>query len=185
MQTALILIDIQNDYFDGGKNPLFNSIEASRNAATLLSKFRKTDQFRVFIQHLSKDPNASFFVADSPGVEIHQSITPHANEIIIQKHFPNSFKETGLLEFLKKNNITKLVICGMMTHMCVDATVRAAKDFGFECSVIHNACATKDLEFDGSLVKAANVHHSFMAAFASYYSNVLSLEQFLNRNLNQ
>jgi len=179
METALLLIDIQNDYFDGGKNPLVNSMEASQNASLLLSHFRKTSQPCIFVQHLSNDPSASFFVPESFGSEIHANITPLKNEKLIVKHFPNSFKETGLLEYLKTENITHLVICGMMTHMCVDATVRAAKDFGFECTVISDACATKDLIIQGQIVKSADVHHSFLAAFSSYYANVFSLKEYL------
>lgn len=179
MKTALILIDIQNDYFEGGKNPLVNSLEASLKAAILLSHFRQTNQHRIFIQHLSEDPNARLFKKGSSGAEIHSSIAPQPDETIIQKHFPNSFIETGLISDLKNNNIGKLIVCGMMTHMCVDATVRAAKDFGFEITVISDACATKDLEIQGLFLEAPNVHNSFMAAFTSYYANVLNLDQFL------
>ncbi|WP_320243789.1 isochorismatase family protein [Tenacibaculum sp. 1B UA] len=102
------------------------------------------------------------------------------NEKIITKNYPNSFRETELLEYLKVIGIEKLVISGMMTHMCIDATIRAAKDFGFECIVISDACATKDLEINTEMVKAKEVQKAFLGALNYYYSTVLTTEQFLN-----
>jgi len=72
-----------------------------------------------------------------------------------------------------------LVICGMMTHMCIDATTRAAKDFGFECTVIGDACATKDLEIDGRHIMATDVHASFLAALSYFYSTVKTTKDYL------
>ena len=65
-----------------------------------------------------------------------------------------------------------------MSHMCIDATTRAAVDFGFPCTVIHDACATRDLVFGGLTIPAAQVHGAFMAALAPY-ARVLSLEEYL------
>jgi nicotinamidase-related amidase len=76
-------------------------------------------------------------------------VQPQPGESIFQKHFPNSFRETPLLEHLHKQGIERLVIAGMMTHMCLDATVRAAFDHGFRCLVAGPACATKDLAVAG------------------------------------
>jgi len=84
-----------------------------------------------------------------------------------------------LLDYLKSNNITDLVICGMMTHLCVDATTRAAKDFGFTCVVIGDACATKDLEIHGEMVAAGEVQKSFLAALNYFYSTVKNTQEYL------
>ena len=179
MNKALIIIDIQNDYFENGKMPLVGPVEASLNAKQILEQFRK-EKLPVFhIQHISVRPNSTFLLPVTKGQEIHENVRPIADEKVIIKHFPNSFRETGLLEELKSLNITDLVICGMMTHMCVDATVRAAKDFGFNCIVIGDACATRDLKMNGELVKAAEVHNSFLAALSSYYASVVTTKQYL------
>ena len=179
MKTALILIDIQNDYFDGGKMPLVGSLEASLNAHKVLAKFRIDGMPVIHIQHIANRPNSTFFVEKTKGMDIHENVKPIENEKLIIKHFPNSFRETELLEYLKSKEITDLVICGMMTHMCVDATVRAAKDFGFNCIVIGDACATRDLKINDQVVKAAEVHHSFLAAFNGFYALVKMTEQYL------
>jgi nicotinamidase-related amidase len=95
------------------------------------------------------------------------------------KHYPNSFRETELLDYLKKKEISNLVLCGMMTHMCVDATTRAAKDFGFNCTLIGNACATKDLQINGRLIQSSEVHYAFLAALNNTYATVKTTMQYL------
>ena len=181
MNKALILIDIQNDYFENGTMTLVGSEQASLNARQILDKFRTDGLPVIHIQHIANRPGATFFLPGTKGADINVNVKPKENEKIIVKHFPNSFRETGLLEYLKSLQITDLVICGMMTHMCVDATTRAAKDFGFNITVIGDACATRDLTINGKVVKAADVHHSFLAAFNGFYASVITTNEYLEK----
>lgn len=178
--TALLIIDIQNDYFENGAMPLVGALDASENAKLVLETFRLHSLPVIHIQHVAVKSNATFFLPNSNGVCIHNNVYPLPNEKVIVKHFPNSFKETELLEYLKILKISDLIICGMMTHMCVDATTRAAKDFGFNCTLIGDACATKNLEFNGQTVNAASVHNSFLAALNYHYSSVISTKQIVS-----
>ena len=178
--TALLIIDIQNDYFPNGTMPLTGSETAGENARLILERFRKDQLPVVHIQHIAINPAATFFKFNTDGAEINKCVMPANGETIIIKHYPNSFRETELLDHLKSKNITNLVICGMMTHMCVDATTRAAKDYGFNCTVIADACATKDLEIGGLSVVASEVQKSFLAALNYFYSTVITTQQFLN-----
>jgi nicotinamidase-related amidase len=180
MKTALLLIDIQNDYFPGGKMELVGIEEGSTKAKELLDLFRKNNLPTFHIQHLAPGKKASFFLPDTEGAEIHESIKPLPTDMVIQKHFPNSFRDTELLERLKGSDVTALVICGAMSHLCVDATTRAAADYGFRCTVIHDACATRDLQFGDTRVPAEQVHASFMSALAYAYAKVTSLQKFLS-----
>jgi nicotinamidase-related amidase len=179
MNTALILIDFQNDYFKNGSMPLADSENASINARQIMEKFRADTSLVIHIQHLAIRPDATFFLPDTFGCRIHDYVKPATGEKIIVKHYPNSFLQTDLLEYLRFRAISDLVICGMMTHMCVDATTRAAKDFGFHCTLISDACATKNLEINGHLVKSTEVHNGFLAALNYHYSTVKTTEQFL------
>ena len=179
MNTALILIDIQNDYFENGTMPLAGSSEASLKARQVLDRFRSEGLPVIYIQHIASSPNSTFFLPQTKGADIHENIKPKENEKVIIKHFPNSFRETGLMEYLRSNHIKDLVVCGMMTHMCVDATVRAATDFGFNCTLISDACATRDLEINGEVVKAAEVQKSFLAALSGFYASVITTPQYL------
>ena len=126
-------------------------------------------------------PGAPFFVPGSDGAEIHAVVAPGAGEAVITKNFPNSFRDTGLKALLDEQGITEVVVVGAMSHMCVDATVRAANDFGFETVTVHDACATRDLEFNGATVPAAHVHAAIMAAFEFAYGEVISTDDFTKR----
>ncbi len=179
MKQALILVDIQNDYFAGGKMPLVGMDKASQNAGLLLHKFRREQLPLVHIQHISNRPGATFFLADSEGAEIHESVAPQPAETVVQKHFPNSFRETNLLQILKNAEVGEVVICGAMSHMCIDATTRAAFDYGLSCIVVADACATRNLEYEGVLVEADKVHAAFMAALAVPYAKVVAASDFI------
>jgi nicotinamidase-related amidase len=177
-KQGLILVDIQNDYFPNGNFELVGMEQAAKNAQKLLQKFRDEQSPIVHIQHISKQPGATFFLPNTKGAEIHESVTPQPDETVIVKHFPNSFRDTSLLENLKNTEVEEVVICGAMSHMCIDATTRAAFDFGFRCTVIEDACATRDLEYEGKTVKAVEVHTAFMAALAMPYAKVASSAEF-------
>ena len=177
-QKALVIIDIHNDYFTGGNMPLVGSDEAVLNAKSVLEQFRKEGLPIIHIQHISDRPGSTFFVPGTQGVEIHSEVAPLSSEKIITKHFPNSFRETELLEYLKEQGISDLVICGMMTSMCVDATTRAAKDFGYNCTVIGDACAAPNLEINGKIVTGENVHNAFLAALNYFYATVVNAKDY-------
>ncbi|OGT42853.1 MAG: isochorismatase [Gammaproteobacteria bacterium RIFCSPHIGHO2_12_FULL_37_34] len=181
MNTALLLLEIQNDYFPNGRTPLEKSVEASTKAQIVLQAFREKKQPIIHAQHISTQPDASYFLPCTKGAEFYVSVQPLKNEMVIKKHYPNSFKDTPLLNYLIKNQINHLVICGMTTHLTVDATVRAAYDLGFSCTVLHDTCATRQLEFNHTIINAQNVHYAFLAALQPTYAAVLSSEDFLQK----
>ena len=176
MKTALLLIDIQNDYFPGGKMELVEPLAAAKKAYMLLQCFREHNGHHVHIQHVSLKPDATFFIPGERGTDIHDSVAHFEGEPLVQKHYPNSFRETNLLELLKGWGTERVVIAGMMTYMCVDATARAAADFGFKVLVVEDACATRDLKYGETLVPADHVHKAFLAALKSY-GQVMTAEQ--------
>ncbi len=179
MKTGLIIVDVQNDYFIGGSMELVDMDEAASNCKQLLDSFRSKQAPIFHIKHIATQEGATFFVANTPGSEIHYSVKPQESEPVIIKHYPSSFRETKLDEMLQESDIEELVICGAMSHMCIDTTTRAAFDLGYKCCVVSDACATRDLEFDNQLVKAADVQAAFMAALSAPFAKVLSTNQIL------
>jgi nicotinamidase-related amidase len=183
MNTALIIVDIQNDYFPNGKMELSNPEKAAANAAKVLEKFRQKTEDNIFhVQHIASDPALGFFLPNTEGVKINDAVQPLEHENKIKKHFPNSFLETELDSKLKANGVTKVVVVGMMTHMCIDATVRAAVDLGYETTLIEDACATRDLSYQDRNVPAEQVHYAFVSALNGMYANVISTEDFLRQD---
>ena len=179
MTTGLIVIDVQNDYFAGGSMELVGMDSAAANCARLIDRCRAKQAPIFHMQHIATRDGATFFVADTPGCEIHESVKPRADEAVIVKHYPSSFRDTDLAERLKQAEIEELVICGSMTHMCIDTTTRAAFDLGYKCHVVADACATRKLEFNGQSVTAADVQTAFMAALSVPFAQVSSTDQYL------
>ena len=154
---ALLIIDIQDFYFPGGKSALVEPEKAAKNAALLLEDFRKSNLLVVHVRHNSE-----------PGGKINDIVKPLPTEKIVSKDAVNCFLGTDLLAFLKTKAIDTLVICGMQTHMCVEAATRAGSDYGFKCILIHDACATKDLKFGDRIIKAEDVHYSTLSTLKNY-----------------
>lgn len=155
--------------------------EASLAAKRLLDHFRAKQLPVVHVQHVSSREGAAFFLPNTDGIEFHESVMPLSDETVIRKHFPNSFRDTVLQEHLAARGIKELVICGMMSHMCIDATVRAAFDRGYTCIVAHDACATRNLVFNGIDIPAAHVHGAYMAALGAVYAKVSSIGEIIGR----
>ena len=170
MEKALIVIDLQNDYFGGGNMELVN-IDATLKKTNKLIHFAREQRYKIFIiQHFAAK-GASFFDPKTEGVEINKDLDIQSG-IIISKNYPNSFRETKLHEELQANNIDSIIICGAMSHMCIDTTVRAGFDLGYKIELASDACATRDLEFKDEIIKAKDVHNSFMSALGSAFCEV-------------
>ncbi|MFK3792852.1 MULTISPECIES: cysteine hydrolase family protein [Pseudomonas] len=178
-RQALIVIDIQNDYFAGGKWPLVGVEAAADNAARLIRAFRQKAAPVVHIRHEFASADAPFFTPGSEGAQLHAKARNQGDEPVVLKHHVNAFRETELQTLLQQQGIEELVIVGNMSHMCVEGTARAAADLGYPVQVIDDACATLDLEFNGRRVPAAQVQSAVMAALAFAYASVLSTDEFL------
>jgi nicotinamidase-related amidase len=170
--TALVLVDIQKDYFDGGRWTLSKMDQAADNAARILDHARKTGDMIVHIRHEIPSDAAPFFRPGSEGAEIHPDVAPINGEEVILKHKPNSFLNTRLHDTLASHGISNLVLVGAMSQMCIDATARAAADLGYKVTVVHDACAARDAEFDGVAIPAALVHAAFMSGLSGTYATV-------------
>lgn len=178
MKQALLVIDVQNDYFPGGKMALHQPEQALAQVNQLENYFISKNLPVIYIQHIKHAENADFFGAGTIGAELHPELKTDAQSIIIEKHFPNSFLETTLAATLRELSVEQLVICGMMTHMCVDSTTRAAREMGYQPILIADATATKDLTFGGKTAAATDVQTSFLAALQNF-AEVKTTAEFL------
>lgn len=181
-KTALVLVDIQNDYFEDGNWPVDKMQQVSENAARLLERARSAGDTVIHVHHESLAENAPFFRPGTPGAEIHTSVTPKEGETVILKHKPNSFHNTSLHEDLQAGGITDVVVCGAMSQMCIDATARAASDFGYAVTVVEDACGAKEQSFNNQDVAAPLVHAAFMAALGGPYARVVDIEAYMSES---
>jgi nicotinamidase-related amidase len=164
-EYALLVIDVQNFYFPGGRSELVEPEKAAEKAAVAILAARETGNPIIYIQHKS-----------AAGMEIHDIVKPAEGEKIFVKEEVNSFLGTGLKEYIDALGIDTLVICGMQTQMCVEAAVRAAHDYGYSVILLHDACATRNLKFGDREVTAADVHASTLATLKSY-GTILSVAE--------
>ena len=162
-KTALLLIDIQEFYFPGGLAELRDPDAAALNAGMLLDHFRAQGWPLVHIGHLSKS-----------GQSFHKRVRPLEGEYVLMKEKVNAFTSGELQAYLQEKGITHLVICGMQTHMCVEAATRAAADLGYDCTLVPDACATRDLKYGDQVVPASMVHFSTLATLKGTYAKLLS-----------
>ncbi len=161
---ALVIVDIQNDYFPGGRCELVGPEAAAANAGRLLANQRAAGLPVFHIQHVrAMTPSTSL-----PERRASRSTTRCG------RSRESRWCDTDLEQRLREAGAEELLVVGMMTSMCVDATVRAAVDLGFGCTVAYDACATLDLEFAGATIPAVEVHGAFMAALGDGYANVVS-----------
>ena len=169
MNRALVIVDIQRDYFPGGKMPLHEPEAAAEKAAQVLEAFRAAGDPVIHVQHLSP-AGGGFLEEGTDGADV--VLAPQEGETLITKRAPNSFLGTDLEQRLRDLGVEEVVVTGMMTSMCVDATTRAGADLGFKMTLVPDACAAPDLEFAGRKVSAEDVHASFVAALGQAYATV-------------
>ena len=148
------------------------------NATRVVEAARRSGDLIVNVRHESAD-GAPFFVSGTEGAEIISKVAPAEGEAIVTKRYPNSFRETALADLLSSAGVDEVTVIGAMSHMCIDATARAASDLGYKTMVVEDACATRDLEFQGEVVSAAKVHAAYMSALAFGYGQVLSTSDYL------
>jgi len=166
-KRALLVIDVQEFYFPGGDMELKDPEAAAANMVKLINHARESKTEVIFIKHKYE-----------PGGNIHPSIIPMKFERVYTKTKINSFIGTELKDYLEERDIGSLVICGMQTHMCVEAATRAAADLGYGCTVVHDACATRDLVFGDKTVRAEDVHAATLSTLKSY-ARVVSTDEYI------
>lgn len=178
MKQALLIIDVQNDYFEYGKMELHLPENALQQINKLEDFFITNNLPIIYIQHIKDQVNADFFERGTIGSQLHERLKVNSSSIILEKQYPNSFFETNLKETLDLLKIDQVVLSGMMTHMCIDSTTRASKELGYNPILISDATATKTLEFQGYVVKAEKVQASFLSAL-EHFSQVISTDYYL------
>lgn len=156
--------------------PLHEPEAAAAKASQVLEAFRAAGEPIVHIQHLSP-AGAGFLEEGTEGAEIAAPVAPQEGETLITKKAPNSFLGTDLEQHLRGLDVEEVVVTGMMTSMCVDATTRAGADLGFKMTLVPDACAAPELEYNGRKVPGPDVHAAFVAALGQFYATVTPADQ--------
>ncbi|MFQ6575699.1 cysteine hydrolase family protein [Pseudomonas sp. UM16] len=167
--ASLVIIDAQKEYLSGPLG-LSGMDEAVKNIAKMLEAARKAGRPIIHVRHLGTV--GGMFDPQGPRGEFIPGLEPQGDEVIIEKRMPNAFKNTTLHETLQKYGHLDLIVCGFMSHSSVSTTVRRAKDYGYRCTLIEDACATRDLPFKDGVIPAAQIQQSEMAIMADNFACV-------------
>jgi nicotinamidase-related amidase len=179
MNRGLVVVDLQNEYLPTGKLPLTDIEHAAANALRVITHARDAGIPIFHVRHESVE-GAPIFAKGTAGAKIQSAVAPVGDEPVIVKKHINAFRETDLKQQLDALDIQEIVVIGAMSHMCIDALVRAAVDMGYAVTVLHDACATMDLTFGGVSVPAAQAHATIMAAFEFGYATVKPVDEYLS-----
>ena len=170
--SVVVIVDAQRVYVDG-RLPLPGIDQALAQIARLLARARAAGTPVIHIVQHGR-PGGAICDPNGPEVAIAGPAAPLPGECVIVKRLPSSFAGTTLDKTLKQIGRSHLLVVGFMTHMCVSATVRAALDHGYRCTVVTNACAARDLPDGlGGIVPEAVVHQANLAALADRFARVV------------
>lgn len=178
--SALVCVDVQNDYFPGGRHPLADAVSAGKKITALLGVFRQRRLPIIHIRQISPANTIPYLVEHTPGSEIHECAQPRPGEMLLHKRFPNSFRGTGLKALLNGMGIERIYLLGFMSQVCIDATARQALDNLFRVSLIPDACAAGSVTFNSQTIEADWVHAGMMGALGSIGCELIDSQNLLD-----
>jgi nicotinamidase-related amidase len=179
MKRALIVIDVQNEYFTG-KLPVTYPEDSFQNIHNAIDSANKNEIPVILIQHSKLEEDAVTFKKGSHEHDIHEEILKRDYDIIIEKNLPGSFTGTELESWLKENNIDIVTICGYMTQMCCDTTARQAMHLGFNVEFLNDATGTLDISNSAGEINAEELHKAVLITQAMIFSKVVSTKEWIH-----
>lgn len=169
--ACLLIIDAQEEYRSGAM-PLPGLDAAIGEIAALLETARANGSPIVHVKHLGVP--GGFLDPQGPRGRFMPELAPLPGELVVEKRLPNAFSGTDLHARLENIGRLDLIICGFMTHSSISTTVRACKDYGYRCTLVDGACATRDLPYGDGVISAAEVQRTEMAILADNFAALVS-----------
>lgn len=169
--SALVLIDMQNEYLEG---PLTvpSATDAIARTAKLLKAARAAGTPIIHIAHAGRP--GSLFDRAAPRGQIVDALTPEGGEPVVEKSLPNAFAGTALAEMLAAKGLKNLILTGFMTHMCVSSTARAALDLGYRVTIDGDCCGTRPLpDGQGGVVDADTLHRVALTELSDRFAVIV------------
>lgn len=179
MERALLVIDVQNEYFTG-------ALPITHPAGHLETILRVMDASAgkvptVVIQHHFPQPGKPFFQRGSDGWQLHPDVAKRPRDLLVEKTLPGSFTGTPLEDWLRERGIKTVAIAGYMTHMCCDTTARQAVHCGFAVEFLRDATGTLALSNAAGQVTAEELHRSILCAQQMLLSEVVAADDWISR----
>ena len=179
MKRALLVIDVQNEYFFG-KLPVSYPPESLGNILKVMDVAAVNQTPVAVIRHAAKSETSPVFRKGSPEWELHPDVEKRHRDVLIEKNWPDSFTETKLEEWLKGNGIDTLTVCGYMTQMCCDTTARRAFHLGYVVEFLADATGTLPLKNEAGSMTEEELHRAILVTQQSRFSKVMKTEEWVS-----
>lgn len=180
MSRALLVIDVQNEYFDGAL-PITHPVGHLENILRVMDRASETKVPTIVVRHHFEGADFPFFQRESHGWQLHPSVAERPRDLLVDKTLPGSFTGTNLESWLRDQGIDLVTIAGYMTHMCCDTTARQAVHRGFQVEFLSDATGTLPLDNRAGSVTAEELHRSILCAQQMLLSEVVSTDEWLAR----
>ena len=182
-KRALIVIDVQNEYFDGGALRITHPspTESLANIGRAMDKATERGVPTVVVRHTEPDPDAGMFREGSDAWLLRPEVDERPRDHLVEKSLPGSFTDTDLSDILASNAIDTVAIVGYMTHMCVDTTAREAAHRGLSVEILSDATGTLALETSGGSATGEELHRSTLVAQGQFFADILPTDEWLSR----
>lgn len=180
VKQALLVIDVQNEYFTG-RMPLVYPPGSLENVLRAMDAAIENEIPVIVVQHTAPQPDSSVFIKGTDGWSLHPEVKKRSNSMVIEKHLPGSFTGTDLDAWLKSRDIDTIVIAGYMTHMCCDTTARQAMHLGYAVRFLSDATGTLSINNDTGAVSAEELHKAVLVVQNSRFSEVLTAREWIGR----
>lgn len=180
MKEALLVIDVQNEYFTG-KLPVTYPRDSFERILTVMDHALAAQMPVAVIQHTNPAPEAATFKKGTSGWELHDAIKERQADIVLEKNLPGSFTGTGLEAWLKEKRISTITIAGYMTQMCCDTTARQAFHRGYKVNFLADATGTLAITNNAGSVSAEELHRAVLVTQAMVFSQVLTSDEWIRQ----
>ncbi len=181
MSRALLVIDVQQEYFPGGALPITYPDNHLENIVQVMDVAKQSGVPTVVVRHHQPDPQSPLFCKGSAKWELHPDVAGRPHDLLLDKQLPGSFTNTGLEDFLRTRGIDTVAIAGYMTQICCDTTARQALHLGFKVEFLRDATGTLDVENSAGSVKAKDLQQAILVSQQMFISEVISNEDFIRR----
>ncbi len=179
---ALIVIDVQNEYFGGALPVTDPPPERSlANIGRAMDAARERGLPVIVVRHSEHDEESEIFRPGSHAWELHPDVERRPRDHLVEKTLPGSFTATALRDILAGAGVDRVTVTGYMTHMCVDTTARQAAHRGLAVEILSDATGTLALENSGGSATGEELHRATLVAQGQFFADVLSTEEWLER----
>lgn len=177
-QKALLVIDVQNEYFTG-RLPVTYPKDSLGNIIRAMDHASKVGTPVAVIQHTAPSKDSPTFRRDSEEWKLHPDVERRKRDILIEKSLPGSFTGTKLERWLREQGVERVAICGYMTQMCCDTTARQAFHLGFQVDFLSDATGTLAVQNSAGSISDCDLHRAVLATMAMKFARVTRTEEWI------